>query len=1363
LNNLQFDGRGRITPVSQSQRDILRGAAQVPLDVVKLGTNVVQRVANGNKPADPASSPVGRVITAAERGLTQAMQLPQPEQRRPEDLFWQQMGNQFTTGALGAAAGIRLIGANAFTQGAFQSLNPAVQQALRWTAGVGTESFVSTALTDNRQGNPANAFGENAPLAVQPTDDMVSALGKSLLPNAGAEVAFGLAGLGLGKGLNNVTRRVQEGRAVAEVQGARNWAQENGIQVDNDGVHEFTPEAMQPAPAPEAAAPAPKADTTATPAAEPAAAPKAEPINAKQAEEMLLGPQEEGPVHDPSLPEVDTAIQAVDRLDDQRLQEAAASAGPVLPELDRHLGEQQANFQVQEGLNAELLGGPTQNLANPAVPYEAQWQQLPNDTLLSLAAPQNSPRLFEKVQGLTGREFEQFTRGDVIDGLKALREEGYTVLPNRLQDGAVVMDVNAIEVDPARFQFKDNVNAQGQQKGNSLEGVNNWNPDAEGVIQVWTDPADGKTYVVNGHNRLAKAKELGIGSIRTEEILANTPEQARAVGAIANISSGGGTAFDAAKVIRELGITDPAGLEAAGIPLQSGLGVQGLALSKLPDNLFQAAVNGELPMGRALALGGSGLDPEGMTRVVQLAQGRDMTERGFAELTQMASTAPKVESDQMGLFGPEVIDTTIIKAELAARVRAELTSNKNLFKKVGRSKNATKLSEKAGTEVNTTQAQDAAGVAEAVLGEFDQTKYAAETPISQLLNDGAAEIAGGAKPAVIAKRILAQLEKAAEATPPTPKAPVEEPAVDAPVEPGPLLPDQRNELKKAVITRAIQNGEVRPSEAPLPELPDPPRDLSNPELALQDELRLADHYAQQDAIQKQVELEAQRKAIGYDDMPLEEKKANGMLDTWTVQKAGTLDERTQLARQQLEEARAQGDEAGAAAWQQEVRRLERSRLGNAMDAKATTQQDMFGVGQYDTSTPLLNQPPARPQAEIPADAANPITAKTSPGRIEGAAESLMGWANSGLPPEAHLVRSMEQARAIIQAKGAILNTDKVPGLEIDLAWDHRAMGRSTPETQAMAAAYRQFYGLDDSMESAVPGWDQVDAGPAIWTLDDDSPGPFETADAARIRRETRAMAIIHSVTGLDDGLTTRFEDTYRWKITPKEWGGDGIKTSPTGGTYSLMNDTMTIRAVLQNTDRGLDEAAFHESWHRIQYLALSPKEAKVMDTAWARLKTSIGAKHGVGTGIAYSETQAVAFQRYASARLRGEDPIYALLGGYKGDFGKIEKVVNRVAAAFDRVIDFVEKVYNLLANKTFDSTRAIFERGFSGALKGDANFNFQKPRAGIRYMLDPDGWKAQTWGYDPSGANKGVTLDVVMADFDSKLADLKSKALAGGC
>ena len=1230
---IYMDSKGALGTSTPAQRDIIRGAAQVPLDAAKLAVNVGQRVAGGGKAADPASSPAGRVITRTERGLNRAMQLPQPEQRRPEDLFWQQMGNQFTTGVIGGVAGNRLVGANAFTQGAFKSLSPAVQQALRWTAGVGTESVVSTVLTDNRTGNIANAFGENAPFAVQPTDDMVSAGFKSLLPNAGVEVAFGLGGLGVGKGLNNVTRRIREGRAAAGAQGARAWTQENGIQVDNDGVHQFTPEAMQPAPAPDAAAPTPKADATAAPTAEPATpAPKAEPVNAKQAEDMLLGPDEDGPIYDPSLPEVDTAVQALDQLDDQRLQEAAAGAGPVLPELDRALGDQKANFQVQEGLSVGEVSAPTQNLANPAVPYEAQWQQLPNDTLLSLAAPQNSPELFAKVQGLTGLEFEEFARGDVIDGLKALQAEGQTVLPSRLQEGVTATPVGELGVDPVTFQYKADVNAQGQQKGNSLDGVTKWNTDLEQVNEVWTSPKDGMTYVVNGHNSLAKAKELGIPTVLTKEILADTPKQARTVGALSNIAKGSGTAFDAAKVIRELGIQDPAGLEAAGIPLQSGLGTQGLALSKLPDNLFQAAVNGELPMGRALALGGSGLEPDTMIRVYQQMQGRDISERGFAELVQMASSAPRVKGPKGEPTLPgfdDFIDTAIIKAELAAKVRAELTSNKNLFKKVGRNKNAAKLSEKAGTEVNTAQAQDAAGVAEAVLGEFDQTKYAAETPISQLLNDGAAEIAGGAKPDVIKKRILAQLERAAEAAPPTPKAPVEEPVLEAPAEPGPLLPDQRNELKKAVITRAIQNGEVRPSEAPLPELPDPPRDLSNPELALEDELRLADHYAQQDAIQQQVALEAQRKAIGYNDMPLEEKKANGMLDSWerprffhgaasefkleeggefggdgmniygdglyttdnlgiagtyqkknktrgatvngityevvekkpvkffdldkpaapavldklrgsagydqmrelvdtaidefegtpslaevfdemraysrefgipaheiqgtwldftdalkaegyggfthqggklagggktlhqvqiywdpansvdiykvgpdgkrveagnglTTQTAGTLDERAQLARQQLEQAKAQGDEAGAAAWQQELRQLERSRLGNAMDANATTQQDMFGVGQYDTSTPLLNEP-TRISLADPAPA-NVSVADTferlskamfeSDKRLFGKADKLHGLTKRAIREleKGDATKALQEASALGEQRAAELQT-----------------------------------------------------------------------------------------------------------------------------------------------------------------------------------------------------------------------------------------------------------------------------------------------------------------------------------------------------
>jgi hypothetical protein len=83
--NLYYDTNGSLTTANTSQRDILRGAAQLPLNAALLGTNLVQRVANGNKSADPRSTPVGRGVAAVERGLNTALGLPQPEKRKQED------------------------------------------------------------------------------------------------------------------------------------------------------------------------------------------------------------------------------------------------------------------------------------------------------------------------------------------------------------------------------------------------------------------------------------------------------------------------------------------------------------------------------------------------------------------------------------------------------------------------------------------------------------------------------------------------------------------------------------------------------------------------------------------------------------------------------------------------------------------------------------------------------------------------------------------------------------------------------------------------------------------------------------------------------------------------------------------------------------------------------------------------------------------------------------------------------------------------------------------------------------------------------------------------------------------------------
>jgi hypothetical protein len=591
-------------------------------------------------------------------------------------------------------------------------------------------------------------------------------------------------------------------------------------------------------------------------------------------------------------------LAVVEQLDDEELPIAVQADNPVQAAND--LIQQRPPLEVDPMARVDLAAAPTSALANPVVPFPSQWESLPTSQLKSVAAPENSPELFQRIQNLTGRDWEEFTKADVIEGLNLMAGDGMTVLPNRLIAGQQILPTGDIGVDPARFQFKQGVDTQGQQKGNSLSGVDRWNPDAEGVIQTWTDPLDGKPYVVNGHNRLAKAKELGIPSMRTEELLAATPEQARAMGAITNISSGGGTVFDAAKFLRDGGVTDPAQLEQLGIPMNSGFGGQGLALSRLPQNIFQSAVDGSIPLGKAVALGGSSLDEAGMQAAWKMLQGRDMTDATFSEVVQMGQSARTVEGDQVDLFGnTEQLNTMVQKAELAAKVRADLIGDKNLFGRVGR--NAGKL-QAGGNVIDATGSQDVAARAQALIGTFDAEKYADGTAISELLNEGAAQLAQGGKAAVIARRIKQQLVAAAEQAP-VPEVPrVEAPVEQAPFEPRAMTPDERAAMQLAAVQKAAANGHVRPSTTPIPAIPrdsgvnieKAAKDLEAGQITddvvqlLDDELRLRREHEELDAAMKRAQVQEVRDAIGYDELTFEEKKALGITEGFVAPASPTI-------------------------------------------------------------------------------------------------------------------------------------------------------------------------------------------------------------------------------------------------------------------------------------------------------------------------------------------------------------------------------------------------------------------------------------------------------------------------------------------
>ena len=884
----------------------------------RMAYSLYQRHVQKKPKADPSAGRFGEALDSYVDTAYRVLGATPPSQMSAG-----QLEADSTRRSLALNAGLALVpGAGLGALGATTGLGAAVRGA----GAYALNEVASNYLDNNTTGNIVDLInqlsGAKLPGGVDVGNaDMVDAANQSLIPNAAAGLALGgIGGLGA-SAFRNIQRRTRAGRDIEVVQRARAVQEDAGlIEKAEDGGYRFTEQARQPI------EPVKVEDVAAAPAqAAPAISPMDEfkAANAALEEQLGMRPPEAPPAadtaesfgkaqpgdlpeddlgadpwdveYDPALPESDALGRVVDDLDDEELAVVAQGQGPVVEQVNQ-LVETRPPLEVNPSARLDMAAAPTANLAQPVVPFNEQWPALPSGQLRSLASPDNSPELFSRIQGMTGKEFEEFSKTDILDGLAAFENDGITVMPNRLMEFQQVMGTTEIFTDPKRFQYKSGVDAAGVQRQGSLDGVEGWNTDAEGQLQVWTDPMDGKPYVVNGHNRLAAAKRLGIPSVRVEELLAGSAEQARAQGAISNIASGGGTVFDAAKFLRDSGVTDPAQLKQMGVPLDSGLGGQGLALSRLPGNLFQDAVDGRLSLGKAVALGGSGLDEVQMQAAMKAMAGSDITDAAFGEVLLQARSAPVMQGTQADLFGnTESMSLMRQKGELAAKIRADLIGDKNLFGRVGR--NANKLQE-AGNRISVEGSTQVAMDAQQVLATFDSTKYAQGTPISQLLNQGAEEIANGAKPAAIAKRIKAQLVNAAEATPPvevqsdllsaatrTEQAPVA-------AEPAILPTAERQALKAQVLQKAIAGGEVRPPSTPIPELPDAPKvDAAQAALdieanglvpgskgaqAVADEVRLAVEYSKADALNRWDQEEGLRDAFDYEARSFDEKKDLGV-------------------------------------------------------------------------------------------------------------------------------------------------------------------------------------------------------------------------------------------------------------------------------------------------------------------------------------------------------------------------------------------------------------------------------------------------------------------------------------------------------
>lgn len=213
-----------------------------------------------------------------------------------------------------------------------------------------------------------------------------------------------------------------------------------------------------------------------------------------------------------------------------------------------------------------------------------------------------------------------------------------------------------------------------------------------GVVAVWRDPANGLTYVTNGHHRIDLAHNVDNppDNITARYLDAKDAQEARLKGALINIAEGRGESTDAAKVFRDSQMT-PEQLANKGVSLKGKVASEGLALSHLAEPIWQDVLDGSLPAARAAVIGAgvpNQADQQALYELIKKREqgGKRLTNDQIGELIRMQSAAPKVtqkpsDDGQVRMFpeDDEEITRSLLpeKAILSDYARKQLGQEKN--------------------------------------------------------------------------------------------------------------------------------------------------------------------------------------------------------------------------------------------------------------------------------------------------------------------------------------------------------------------------------------------------------------------------------------------------------------------------------------------------------------------------------------------------------------------------------------------------------------------------------------------------------------------------------------------------------------
>lgn len=332
-------------------------------------------------------------------------------------------------------------------------------------------------------------------------------------------------------------------------------------------------------------------------------------------------------------------------------------------------------------------------------------------------------------------------RGFVLEGRA-------TATPNRVRMPGTVgrIPTQDVHLDPARFQYKLLTDAQGV--STLLKEQDKFKPELASVISVWHDPADGKTYVVNGHHRLELARRTGHRDVNVFHIEAANEKQARATGALQNIAEGRGTPVDAAKFFRDSSMTAEE-LKGSGVSMGEATARDGLALSKLDGPLFDRVVAGDLRVGRAVAVGAATSDPAEQKAILDLVDRRErgggrVSDETLAELARMVQNSGKTTETTASLFGEQEITRSLAleKAELSAYVRQQLARDKRLFGYIADKGRATQIEGREAGKIDVERSRAISSEAQQAEEVYNKLSSRAG-PVADALEAGARRLAEG--------------------------------------------------------------------------------------------------------------------------------------------------------------------------------------------------------------------------------------------------------------------------------------------------------------------------------------------------------------------------------------------------------------------------------------------------------------------------------------------------------------------------------------------------------------------------------------------------------------------------------------------